>query len=266
MRKNIVKKMKRTIKVILANIGIWEPVSSIIRGPRISYLIKDGYKKGLGFYMQFVKPGDLVFDVGANYGNRVSIFLDLGCKVVAIEPQGKCTSFLQKNFKDHKDQIQIEKIGLGSKEEERILYISDNSVLSSFSKEYIEKVKDSRHKTSIWHKTEKVQISTLDNLIKKYGTPKFCKIDVEGFELEVLNGLSSPITFISFEYNVPEFTQNLLACLERISSIGDFEYSYSIGESMELNSNWIDFYNFRKTINSKIFQNSRFGDIYAKLT
>jgi protein-L-isoaspartate O-methyltransferase len=38
-------------------------------------------------YRQFVKPGDLVFDIGAHVGDRVAAFRRLGARVVAVEPQ-----------------------------------------------------------------------------------------------------------------------------------------------------------------------------------
>jgi predicted RNA methylase len=42
------------------------------------------------FYSQFVSSGDLVFDVGANVGNRSKIFSRLGARVIAFEPQPAC--------------------------------------------------------------------------------------------------------------------------------------------------------------------------------
>ncbi len=38
-------------------------------------------------YRQFVRPGDLVFDVGAHVGDRVASFQRIGARVVAVEPQ-----------------------------------------------------------------------------------------------------------------------------------------------------------------------------------
>ena len=38
-------------------------------------------------YGNFVRPGDLVFDVGAHVGDRVASFRRLGARVVAVEPQ-----------------------------------------------------------------------------------------------------------------------------------------------------------------------------------
>ena len=47
-----------------------------------------------GFYSTFVSTGDLCFDIGANYGNRTKVFLRLGARVVAVEPQPSCCQVL----------------------------------------------------------------------------------------------------------------------------------------------------------------------------
>ena len=50
------------------------------------------------FYSQYVKSGQLCFDVGANMGNRTDILLQLGAKVVAVEPQESCCRHLTGKF------------------------------------------------------------------------------------------------------------------------------------------------------------------------
>ena len=65
------------------------------------------------FYEQFIHPGDLCFDVGANIGNRTVIFLELGAKVIAIEPQKECYEKLTKRCGD---KIELVKKGVGEKE------------------------------------------------------------------------------------------------------------------------------------------------------
>src|SRR5262245_55918355 len=50
------------------------------------------------FYSSFLAPGDLCFDVGANIGNRVKIFLAIGARVVAVEPQRECARVLESAF------------------------------------------------------------------------------------------------------------------------------------------------------------------------
>ena len=71
-------------------------------------------------------------------------------------------------------------------------------------------------------------------MIKKYGIPNFCKIDVEGYELEVLKGLSKPIKTLSFEYTIPEFIDKDVDCNEYLNSLGKIVCNYSSADSMEL--------------------------------
>jgi hypothetical protein len=61
----------------------------------------------------------------------------------------------------------------------------------------------------------RVPVTTLDIAIEQFGVPAFCKIDVEGFEVEVLKGLSHAITNLSLEYHRgPQGIKNLNECLD----------------------------------------------------
>ena len=60
---------------------------------------KAGKKKRMQkFYGQFIHPGDLCFDVGANVGDWSDVFLFLGAKVIGVEPQSSFFDALQKYF------------------------------------------------------------------------------------------------------------------------------------------------------------------------
>lgn len=215
------------------------------------------------FYSQFVKDGDLYFDVGANVGNRVAPMLRVGAKVIAVEPQKFCVKRLRSLFGN---KIVIEYTGLGAQEEIRDFYVSNQSVLSTFSTEQIEKTKDGRFKTSRWKPTT-MRITTMDALIRKYGVPAFVKVDVEGFEFEVLKGLSTPVQMISLEYTVPEMSNVLSDCINRLHHISDkYVYNYSVGESMKFALNeWIDYDTVIDYIQKETFIKTGFGDIYAKM-
>ena len=52
-----------------------------------------------------------------------------------------------------------------------------------------------------WNNIEEVQVKKLDTLIKEFGLPNFCKIDTEGYELDILTNLSYTIPIIEFEFN-----------------------------------------------------------------
>ena len=109
-------------------------------------------------------------------------------------------------------------------------------------------------------------MTTLDALIENYGMPDFIKIDVEGYELEVLKGLTQPIRMISFEYTIPEQYNSVLECIKIVEKVNPYLLcNYSIGESMEwANINWLSIEEFCKLIKTPDFIKTGFGDIYLK--
>lgn len=133
---------------------------------------KNERARRLRFYGSFIKKGDLCFDVGANLGNRVAPLLDIGAKVVAVEPQEYCYKYLKYKFGK---KIQIVNKGLGEFESIQDFHISKYSVLSSFSTEWINSVKEGRFKGVDWNKVIKVKITTLDNLIAEFWVPSIHK-------------------------------------------------------------------------------------------
>lgn len=212
-------------------------------------------------YKNFVENGDLVFDVGANVGNRIEPMLNIGAKIVAVEPQPNCVEILKQKF-DKK--ILIESVGIGETSTTLEMFIASDSTISSFSNEFIEKTKKTRFKNYEWNKSIKVPIVTLESLIEKYGVPKFCKIDVEGFELQVLKGLKTAIPYISLEYCVPEMSVQLIECLETLNQISpQAKYNFSIGETMTLYfDEWKTFNEIVSFIMTDDFIDTAFGDIY----
>jgi len=214
------------------------------------------------FYQQFLAPGELVFDVGANVGNRVEVFLEAGAKVVAVEPQPSCVEMLNNKFGK---SIIIEQVGLSNEPGELEMHIATDSTVSTFDSHYIEETKDKFRYTD-WKGTIKVPVTTIDTLLAKYGVPKFCKIDVEGFELQVLKGLRTPIPFVSIEYIVPERTSAALDCIAVLHQLSpSATFNYSIGESMEWAlEEWLDYSQFRQHVQTDHFNTTSFGDIYIK--
>jgi FkbM family methyltransferase len=214
------------------------------------------------FYAQFLKDGDIYFDIGANYGNRISPIENIGVSlIVAVEPQKGCCDYLRENFKG----ITVLQNGVGAKAERKTFYVSSDSVLSSFSKDFIAKTGDTRFVGNTWENTEEIEIITLDSLIDKYGIPDFVKVDVEGFEVEVFKGLTKKLKVISFEYTVPELFDNIPPIIEMLYALGDCSFNYSIGESMKMAMDtWKSYDEIKSILNSDDFLFTGFGDVYVK--
>ena len=77
--------MKKLVKKILVRFKILTCVE-----PFYDFLIsslpkeKKRQKKLINFYSQFIKKGDLCFDIGAHRGKLKDIFLKLGARVIAV--------------------------------------------------------------------------------------------------------------------------------------------------------------------------------------
>ncbi len=85
-----------------------------------------------------------------------------------------------------------------------------------------------------------VRTVTNDELIERFGRPKFIKIDVEGYELEALRGMHRAVPLLSFEVNLPEFAEEAAECLELLGSLwppGEFNYTADCSRGLAL-SRW----------------------------
>lgn len=219
-------------------------------------------ERRLGFYRQFISPGDLVFDVGANTGNRTKVFAKIGATVIAIEPQPACADFLADAFGSIPNVVLV-RAALGAAPGRAELGLSDTTELASMSQNWMAAVTASgRFRGERWSDSVTVDVVTLDHLIATYGRPSFVKIDVEGFESQVLAGLSSAVRALSFELT-PEYLDNALACIDRLAALGPVRFQLSVGESMQFRlPDWVDADALRQAV--RALPATDFGDVYAR--
>jgi FkbM family methyltransferase len=262
-------RLKESAKRLLGDAGLFNVAQSIYQhvtpdGRRWGKEIKRLENSAAGLYGQFVSPGDLAFDIGANFGFRTAAFLKLGARVVSVEPQDIAMNNLRLRFERNK-RVTLVQAGAGEAIGEHEFFMGQQHVASSMSTEWIARMKERpEYKEHEWNRKAIVKVTTLDELIASYGLPDFIKIDVEGFEYNVLKGLSQSVAALSLEYN-KEFLEPAIQSVERLATLGDYEFNYSLAESMQLAlSGWIA----KDALLAKlpgIAAESVSGDVYARL-
>jgi FkbM family methyltransferase len=163
-----------------------------------------------------LKPNALCFDVGANLGEKTEVFLACGARVLTIEPNPYCRPTLEFHFGGN-PRCELLFSAVGSSEGAIRIFTHLADATASVRSDWDSKVFGLKREI----KELSVPMTTLDLLIKRYGQPDFIEIDVEGFETQVLQGLSTPVPLLSFEYHADEIAraQECLAILERIGRI-----------------------------------------------
>ena len=181
----------------------------------------------------------LSFDIGANEGliaNKLSKRFD---SVIAFEPNPNLIKALEKKFAG--TNVIVDKRGIDKKDGDSIFNICNSSNISTFSQDWIDNSRFSGE--HYWEIKLNVPVITIDSAIKQYGIPDYIKIDVEGYEYEVLQGLTMLLdnTVVCFEW-AEEQKQKILDSIEYLHSIGYNAFSYTYGDDffMETELGWTD--------------------------
>ncbi|HEX4488714.1 MAG TPA: FkbM family methyltransferase [Terriglobales bacterium] len=132
---------------------------------------------------QLVKPGAVVWDVGANLGLFTFCAAALSGRsghTLAIEPDGWLCDLMHRSMEINQDRlgkIAIENVAIGESSGAAFLEVSDRS--RAFNRV-----------TNSGNAGVSVRTLTLDSLLATHPPPSILKIDVESFELQVLKGAS----------------------------------------------------------------------------
>lgn len=135
-----------------------------------------------------VSPNDTVLDVGANIGCTTILFADRARKVYSFEPSPSTFQFLQKNIDTAQlENVSLVNLGLGREAGRFDLTFSGDNRSGGFV--------SNKLRASAGHNVESIEIVCGDSYVEnnQIRSIDFIKIDVEGFEKDVLQGLSNTI-------------------------------------------------------------------------
>jgi FkbM family methyltransferase len=263
------KFLKRQTQTLLKGAGLYYRLqASSIHDLYRKVVDKDwilSRERQLDFYRRLfpeMRPGDLIFDVGANVGFKTDVFLRMGARVIAIEPDETNQSILRERFlKFRLSQKPVVIVGkaVSDKSATESMWIDGpGSAVNTLSQKWATALNanKARHTYGHWGldfaKSRTVETTTLDDLIALYGRPRFIKIDVEGYELNVIRGLRQPAPCLSFEVNLPEFRPEGLQCVALLAGLApnsQFNYAVDCEKGLEL-ERWLNSNEFSRVLES----------------
>lgn len=177
------------------------------------------------FYRQFIAVDSLCFDIGANIGKKTDIFLKLGARVIAVEPQEECVHYLTKKYKNN-PRVTIVAKAIAEERGEKEFFVCEANALSTTSADWIAaRTKGGYFNDFGWDKKILVKTITMTDLIQQFGQPGFCKIDVEGGELSVIKGLTRQVPVISIEITL-ESLNIIRQCCAHLRTLGTAQYNH----------------------------------------
>lgn len=213
------------------------------------------------FYSQFFQPGDIVFDVGANQGEYSEMYAIEGGRVVALEPNTNFSPRLNALAGIYDIRPVIKAVGdVPGKAFLNVCSTPGFSTLIAPGVDWMSKSPD--YESVKWtHKLE-IEVTTLDILAEQFGKPEYVKIDVEGYEINVLRGMTFNPRYLSFEFGARRKCASQ-ECLDNMGARG-YEFRPIVGREYRFaTQEWMSHAEASAWLLDFSIDQAEYGDMFA---
>ena len=181
----------------------------------------------------------ILYDVGANEGKYTDTNINKFNKCILVEANEALAEKLRQKYKTNAAIHIVEAIA--SNKESETFYISNAHTISTSDMEWIKQSRFSNNYT--WRPVEGIKTVSLDTLITTYGEPTLLKIDVEGYEYNVLQSLTKKVKLLCFEW-AEEKKEEILLSLEYLRKQNYTRFHIQMEDKYDYvvnDSEWRDF-------------------------
>jgi len=182
-----------------------------------------------------------IYDIGENVGNFTEENLKKysQCEFILIEANPELIPILKNKFKNL-NKVKILNYCISENDGYANFYISAAHKISTASTKWIT---DSRFSNYKFKDPIKIQSSSLNSIVEKYGKSDYIKIDVEGYEKTIILGIKKYLGLISFEW-AEELKSDILDCITHLNSIGYTNFFVNYNDNYTFLPS--EYYNFEK--------------------
>ncbi|MBA2945189.1 FkbM family methyltransferase [Streptomyces himalayensis] len=172
--------MGATVPIAGGSMHFWCPPEW--RGnAKMTYVWRDDYEVELAQLHRWVRPGDVVVDVGAHYGSYTLPLAQLvgaqGC-VFAVEPAEHARAVLSRNIRmNHLRNVRLLPVAAGAESTRGNLHLHDDRSRASMQETW-------EQRTDV----QQVEVVRLDDVVPSGHRISLIKMDIEGYEPQALRG------------------------------------------------------------------------------
>lgn len=206
------------------------------------------------------RKGRIALDIGCNKGNVIQQLLDNNYDlVVGIDADIRCVNHCKERFKNEIKVLCYNYLICDESNTDRDFYQANKSIVSTASTDWMT---NCRFAGKMKWKKVKVPTLTLHDAIDYWcAYADFIKIDVEGYEFEVIKSLKYKQGVIGFEWSEENFDYVAKPCIEHLKKLGYTRWYYTNRDTLTFKYDWQKELNIGDIIPSR---KKRWGMVFCK--